>query len=129
MRDYTDKDSDYIEKALLDEGFTLEQMTYKTDQTFITDVGFFSYRVENRYPRLVHFYLDKKNRGAGAFRKLSHALWEKMIEKKHLFCVLELPKEKPYLKRFIKYYGGKDPFCEKDGDKFYYIPTFGRIRG
>ncbi|MDO9535095.1 MAG: hypothetical protein Q7J85_07125 [Bacillota bacterium] len=128
MKEYTNEDYDYIKTSLKDEGLTDEKMTFETDNTFITDVGFFSYRIEGEYPRLMHFYVDKDKRGGGNFRRLARDFWGKLIEGEHLFCVIELPKGKQYLKRFIEYYGGKEPYYEENGNKYYLVPTIGRIR-
>jgi hypothetical protein len=128
LRPYTNKDYDYLYQSLTDEGFTKDQMSFETDKTYIMDIGFFSYRMEGEYPRLAHYYLNKDKRGGWNFKKISKAFWEKLIEEEHLFYILEAPKEKPFFESFAKYYGAKEPFEETDGNKFYLVPTFGRIK-
>jgi hypothetical protein len=128
VRKYTEQDYDYIRDSLLSEGFTDDQMTFETDETFITDIGFFAYRIEDTYPRLTHFFVDKDKRRGDTFRKLSKDFWGKLIDNGHLFYILEVPKEKPYIEKFVKFYGGNEPFKEINGDKFYLVPTFRRIK-
>ena len=126
MRPYTNKDCNYLTKALLSEGFTNNQMTFKTDKTYITNAGFFSYRIENNYPRLAHLYVDKDKRSAKTVRNLLKEFRKILINKKYLFFIAEAPKEKPYMKRFIRYIKGKK-YLETKGDTFYCVPLFGRF--
>lgn len=110
----------------MSEGFTNNQMTFKTDKTYITNTGFFSYRIENNYPRLVHLYVNKDKRSAKAARNLLREFRKILINKKYLFFIAEAPKEKPYMKRFIRYIKGKK-YLETKGDTFYCVPLSGRF--
>lgn len=127
IRKYNQKDYDYLYKALSDEGFTKDQMTFETDHTYITDKGFFSYRMVDSYPRLAHLYLNKKDRTYKNASDLIKALRKILIENEHLFFIAESPKEKPYMERFIKYIKGVK-YLEINGDSFFYVPVFGRFK-
>jgi len=126
MRPYTDKDYDYLYKSILSEGFTKDEMSFETDRTFITDEGFFSYRTDGKYPRLVHYFVDKDKRSFRAAHKLFRAFVKVMRENNYLFYIVQEPKGKPYLKKFIEYIKGKE-YCKVDGDIYFYVPVFGRF--
>jgi hypothetical protein len=126
MKQYKNKDYNYLYRSLSGEGFTKDQMTFETDCTYLTNTGFFSYRIENKYPRLVHFYIDKDKRSFKAAQELIREFRKILINKEYLFFIAEAPKEKPYMKRIIQYIKGKK-YLEKNGDTFYNVPVFGRI--
>ncbi len=126
MKAYTEQDYEHINKCLLSEGLTKEQMTFETDNTYLTEKGFFSYRIENEYPRLVHFYINKKDRSFKAAQDLMRIFHKILINEEHLFFIVDAPKESPYIKRIIKYIKGKK-YLELNGDSFYYVPVFGRF--
>jgi len=128
MRPYNPDDFAYCHDALLSEGFAEERMSFQTDKTYITGVGFFSYRIESWCPRLVHFFVDKDKRSKTNATKLFSAFRELMIEEGHTHFVAGAPKEKPFMKRFIKYLGGQEPFATIDEDQYYLAPTLGRVR-
>lgn len=125
IRTYTPDDKEYIVNALIDEGLTEDEMTFETDETYLSDVGFFSYR-EGEYPQMTHFYVDKDKRGFDNARKLIRQFWKLMIEKGVLFYIMEIPKSKPYIARFAKYLKGNE-YYKKDGNRYYYIPIGGRL--
>lgn len=128
MREYTDKDYEYLSKSLLDAGFTKNQMSFETDYTFITDDGFFSYKIECEYPRLIHFYLNKDKRDSlKAARRLIRTFVNMVREKGCLFYIVESPKELPYMKKWIHFIKGKK-YYEANGDSYYYVPVFGRFK-
>lgn len=126
MRQYNHKDYDYIYKSLLNEGFKKNQMTFDTDLTYLTDTGFFSYRIENEYPRLVHFYINKEKRSIKSAQDLIRKFRELIIKEGYLFFIAQAPKELPHIKRIIKYIKGVK-YLNQDGDTYYYVPVFGRI--
>ena len=119
--------------ALVSEGLRLNEMTFRTDQTFMTDDGFFSFVETNEYPELRHFYVNKSLRIAfsdsmRAARKLFKTFRNIMVAKKYLFFIAEAPRGKPYMKRLIKYLKGKEFYSDKEnGSTYYYVPLFGRI--
>jgi len=127
MRKYTDKDYDYIYNSLAGEGLTKEEMTFETDITFLTDFGFFSYRIDGRYPRLIHFYVDKDKRLFRNARKLFRLFWREVIKGDYPFYIMEVPKEKSYISRFALYLKGKE-YLEQDGNRYFYIPISGRLK-
>ena len=126
MRNYVSQDYDSIRSALLDEGFTDEQMTFETDETFINDDGFFSYRIESGFPRLIHFYTEKP-RSPDKARRLIKEFRKMVIRENYPFFIMSAPKEKPELAKFIIYLKGKK-YLEQDGDKYFYVPIAGRIK-
>lgn len=121
-----DYDYDYIVNALLSENLTKEDMTFQTDETFITDIGFFSYRIEHGYPRLVHFFLDKDKRSLKNAHSLIRTFKKIMIGRGYLFFIAFASKNKKYLNRFIKYMKGIK-YEENNGNTYYYVPLFGRV--
>ena len=126
MRPYRKSDKEYIVNALLSEGLTLEDMTFETDQTFVTEIGFFSYRMEFGYSRLVHFFVDKDKRSLKNAHKLIKDFKQLLIKGKYLFFIAYASKNKKFLNRFIQYIKGVR-YEENDGNIFYYVPLFGRV--
>ena len=128
IRKYSPKDDDYIEKAFISEGFDLKEMVFRNSNTYITDEGFFSYRIDNGYPRLLHYYVNKNLRPSyKASLRLLRAFVELIRKDNYLFFTVVVPKEKPYLKKMIEFVRGKQ-YCKINGDVCYYVPVFGRIR-
>ena len=126
MRPYKKNDKEYIVNALLSEGLALEDMTFETDKTFVTEIGFFSYRMEFEYPRLVHFFVDKDRRSLKNAHKLIKDFKQLLIKGKYLFFIAYASKNKKFLNRFIQYIKGVR-YEENDGNIFYYVPLFGRV--
>lgn len=126
MRPYRKSDKEYIVNALLSEGLTLEDMTFETDKTFVTEVGFFSYRMEFEYPRLGHFFVDKDKRSLKNGHKLIKEFKQLLIKGKYLFFIALASKDKKFFNRFIQYIKGVK-YEENDEDVFYYVPLFGRV--
>ena len=128
VKPYTKKDYAEVYYALVSEGLRLNEMTFKTDQTFMTDDGFFSFIETGEYPELRHFYVNKSLRSMRAARKLFKTFRNIMLAKKYLFFIAEAPRGKPYMKRLIKYLKGKEYYSnEATGSTYYYVPLFGRI--
>jgi len=121
IRAYEPGDYRYLYESLISEGFAGNRMSFLTDFTFITDLGFFSWRYEHGVPRLVHFYVNKDK------RSLFSAIRLVRIFKKTLnglpYFIAEVPRENPMLEGFVKFVGGKEPFYEDNGDKFYMVKT------
>ena len=131
LRPYTKKDYAEVYYALVSEGLCLNEMTFKTDQTFITEDGFFSFIETGEYPELRHFYVNKSLRIAfsdsmRAARKLFKTFRNIMLAKKCLFFIAEAPRNKPYMKRLIKYLKGKECYSNEKSI-YYHVPLFGRI--
>ena len=126
MRPYRKSDKEYIVNALLSEDLALEDMTFETDQTFVTEIGFFSYRMEKEYPRLGHFFVDKDKRSLKNAHKLIKDFKQLLIKDKCLFFIALAPKDKKFFNRFIQYIKGT-MYEENDEDIFYYVPLFGRV--
>ena len=118
----TDKERNYIREALLDEGFTAEQMTFETDETFITDIGFFSYRIEHGYPFLSHFYVDTDKRTPRNALSL-YGLFKKTIKSNgYSAFIASAMNEKKYLSRFIRYLSKrKKPYAIKSNCEYYLV--------
>ena len=126
MRPYRESDKEYIVNALLSEGLTFGDMTFETDQTFVTEIGFFSYRMEFGYPRLGHFFVDKDKRSLKNAHKLIKDFKQLLIKGKYLFFIALAPRDKKFFNRFIQYIKGT-MYEENDEDVFYYVPLFGRV--
>ena len=126
MRPYKKSDKEYIVNALLSEGLALEDMTFETDKTFVTEIGFFSYRMEKGYPRLGHFFIDKDKRSLKNAHKLIKDFKQLLIKGKYLFFIALAPKDKKFFNRFIQYMKGVK-YEENDGNAYYYVPSFGRV--
>ncbi|MFA7120533.1 MAG: hypothetical protein WC277_03590 [Bacilli bacterium] len=120
-------DGDRIKEALLSEGLTEDQMTYDTDILRTFDDGFYSWRLEAGYPRLIHFYTIPEKRSFLTAIRMMRRFRDELVREGHLFYIVELPKSKPYIRRFIEYIKGKK-YLEIDGDAYYYAPTTGRTR-
>lgn len=127
IRPYTKADYGYLEHALLDAGFTHKQMTFETDYTFITELGFFSYRFKSGipYPCMGHFYVNKQNRSFKTALTLLRCFKRLMLSKGFLFFVAEAPKELPYMNRVIKFLGGLSLRKTKESN-YYLAPLFKR---
>ena len=124
---YTPKDYDYIYQALKSEGLKREEMTFELDNTFIVDSGFFAYKMDGKYPRITHFYIDRDKRSMKAARKMLKVFRQIIMEAGYSFYIMEAPDNKSYIKSLIRYLGGKK-FDETDKSSYYYAPVFGRIR-
>ena len=126
-RPYTPKDYDYIYQALKSEGLKREEMTFELDNTFIVDSGFFAYRMDGKYPRITHFYIDKDKRSMTAARKMLKIFRQIIMEAGCLFYIMEVPDNKRYLKKIVRYLKGVR-FSITGGSSYYYAPVFGRIK-
>ena len=127
IRLYEEKDYNYIYQALKSEGLKREEMTFELDNTFIVDSGFFAYKIDGKYPRITHFYIDKDKRSMRAARKMLKIFRQIIMEAGYLFYIMEAPDDKLYMKSLIRYLGGKK-FIEVNKSSYYYAPVFGRIK-
>ena len=127
IRLYTSKDYDYICQALESEGLKREEMTFEFNNTFIVDNGFFSYKIDGKYPRITHFYIDRDKRSMKAARKMLRIFRQVIMEAGYLFYIMEVPDNKRYLKKIVRYLKGVR-FSITGGSSYYYAPVFGRIK-
>ncbi len=123
---YIQEDFDYIHASLKSEGLTEDQMNFISDNTWITDFGFFSYRFDNGMPRLIHFYINPDKRNYHHAYLLWHIFALLMMKKGHFHAILEVPGNKEYLRSFMRLLGSPQPFTEQDGAEFYRVPLIGR---
>ena len=128
IRLYRPEDYSYIHQALKSEGLQDSEMIIGSDVMFIMDDGFFSYRIDHEYPRLIHFYIDKDKRSLQSARKMLKIFRQIIMETGYLFYVMEVPDNKQYLKKIIRYLKGVK-FDRINESSYYYAPVFGRIKG
>ena len=124
---YAPKDYDYIYQALKSEGLRQEEMTFEFDNTFIVDGGFFSYTINHNYPQITHFYVDKNKRSLKTARQMLKTFRQIIIEAGYLFYIMEVPDNKQYFKKIVRYLRGVE-FDRANGSSYYYAPVFGRIK-
>lgn len=127
IRLYEEKDYDYIYRALESEGLERKEITPGLNNTFIVDDGFFSYKIDGKYPRMIYFYIDKDKRSMKAARKLLKVFRQVIMESGYLFYILAASDKKPYMKQLIRYLKGVS-YSEVNGNTYYYVPVFGRIK-
>lgn len=123
-----DKDYDYIYQALKSEGLKRIEMRFELDNTFIVDNGFFSYRIDGKYPRITHFYIDKDKRSMEAARKMLKIFRRLIMFTGYSFYIMEVPDNKRYLESIVRYLKSVK-FDKSNGSTYYYAPIFGRIKG
>lgn len=128
MRLYEPKDYSYIYQALKSEGLKREEMTFELDNTFIVDSGFFAYKIDGKYPRITHFYINKDKRSLQSARKMLKIFRQIIMEAGYLFYIMEVPDSKRYLKKIVRYLKGVK-FSRINESSYYYAPVFGRIKG
>lgn len=119
-----ERDFNYVYDALKSEGLHSKEMTFKTDITVITDIGFFTYTKESRYrfPFLHHFYVNRNQRNLKNFLRLLRKLKDTMFLLGFSMFVAQQPKDKPHLGQFIKFAKGVKLFTEK-GCTYYLVPV------
>lgn len=121
MRQYAKDDYQYIRNALLDEGLTDEQMTFRKDITILTDFGFFSYRIEHGYPFLSHFYVDKDKRCSRNALILYRLFKETIKSDGYISFIAEVMNKKEYLNRFVKWLSKRSKPYSTANDSEYYL--------
>jgi hypothetical protein len=97
------------------------------DMMFILEDGFFSYLIDGRYPRLIHFVINKDKRSMKTARKMLKFFRHMVMEGGYLFYIVEVSKGTQYITRFIRYLKGVE-FAEAENGTHYYVPLFGRIK-
>ena len=121
MREYQPADKKYIYESLRSEGLSDNEMTFETDKTFLTDYGFFSYRMEHGYPFLTHFYVDKNKRSTRNALSLYRLFKQQIISEGHKAFIAEVMNKKAYLEKFIKWLGRRKHYAEANNSKYYLI--------
>jgi hypothetical protein len=122
-----EKDYDYVYNALKAEGLKKFEMRIGLDMMFILEDGFFSYRIGDRYPRLIHFVINKDKRSMKTARKMLKFFRRMVMEGGYLFYIVEVSKDTQYITRFIQYLKGVK-FEEHEYSMHYYVPLFGRVK-
>jgi len=119
-RKYTKKDEERLTNLIKGEGFGGETISISSDMTFITDIGFFSFKFDHGVPRLRHFLVYKPARSYRNALKLFHTFVNMIKGMGYKKIIMQSPKEKPEMSRWIKRYNGI--FIGKiSGDKFYMV--------
>jgi hypothetical protein len=119
-------------RALQDEGYSDDEMDFEKDTTYVSDIGFFSFRLihDGKYLFMSHFLVFKDKRSkdhinsvilADDFRKIVHAMGFNSI-------IFAIPKERSWLEKFSKVAFGKAmeaPYLEINGRKYFYMSDEG----
>lgn len=115
----------YMHEALLSEGLQPEEMTYESDYMVVTDIGFFTYVKEpgQRYPYLHHFYINPEQRSLKNFLRLTGIVKHTILSMGFLMFVVQEPKDRSYLGKFIKFSKGIEYYRES-GHTYYLVPVF-----
>jgi hypothetical protein len=98
-------------------------MVFDRDTTFVSDDGFYTYRVEhhNTQPWLIHFYIEPDKRSyPAAYRMYQHFKGE-MKKRGFNSFVATVPDDKQYLRNFMKLSGACVPYARKNDMDFYKI--------
>jgi hypothetical protein len=119
-------------KALEGEGFTEDEMSFEKDTTYVSDIGFVSFRFvdmdEKQYIYMSHFLVFKDKRDkthknsailAEFFRKLVFSLG-------FVGILFSIPKERTWLEKFSSVAFGKameEPYKIADGRRYYYMTS------
>ncbi len=108
-----------LTQALLDEGVLPEDIKLDLYPTYVFDEGFFTMRIDNGLPAIVHFCVFKEKRSAQSARALAKHF--KDTVRGWGFQQAYLHSKKDYIDRMIQYYFKTKPFAEKDGYRFYKV--------
>ena len=116
-------------RALEEEGVTVDKMVFEGNPTAILMdeegyLGFFSFQIKDNFPYLDHFVIFKNRRSYHNFYVMWKEFCRMMICMGYMRFMSNAPREKEHLKRFYKYWTGKDePYTSKDGNDFYIMPV------
>ena len=107
-------------RALQDEGMPDEEMSFESNPTFVSDIGFFTLRFDQEVPQVVHFLTWKEKRtysnGIRLYREAKKVLIALGFVK---FIALD---EKAFWLKLFKLWGKNvKMYAEKDNKKFYII--------
>jgi len=123
MRPYDPKrDFWQLFKSLESEGIKPIGMAFGSAPTFVSDIGFYTYRLDHngRQPWLIHFYIKPENRSyTTLYRMYQH--FKKQIQGKFPGYVVAVPDDKKYIKKFIHLAGSKEPYARQGDKDFYYV--------
>lgn len=119
------KDSLALMRILEAEGVKREAHRYIEYPTYVYDdggiQGFFTFRMEQGFPALIHFCTDREHRSPALARKLIKAFVEKVKEGNFVGAIIHVKQGKGYLDKFVQYYFKKKPYATKDGFNFYFV--------
>jgi hypothetical protein len=98
-------------------------MVFDRDVTFISDIGFYTYRIEhnNTQPWLIHFYIEPSKRSYSAAYHMYQHFKGEMKNRGFKSFVVTVPDDKQYLRNFMKLAGTCVPYARKDQMDFYKI--------
>jgi hypothetical protein len=107
-------------RALQDEGMPDEEMSFESNPTFVSDIGFFTLRFDQEVPQVVHFLVWKDKRsycnGIRLYREVKKAL----IQMGFVRFIALVP-DKFWLQLFRVWGKNVKMYAEKDNKKFYII--------
>lgn len=122
-----------LTKTLHDEGLKDDEIHVSTYPTFIVSddsgyIGFVTFRMDKRYPVLVHFLGFKGRRDYDTLRLLFKAFIQVVVLIGAVAFIGTVPKNKQYFRRFIKRWMGEDsPYAiDNQGTRQYLIPVVGK---
>ncbi len=118
IRPYHVDDGKHLGEMLLMEGLKPDDMGFATWDTYVYDdgelKGFYTYKINNGFPYLVHLCVDREYRTASIARALIGD-FKKRVKTRFIINAPEGTK----VDRVVKRYLNAEPYANKDKHNFY----------
>jgi len=123
IRHYTADDGRVLGTMLAAEGYKPEDMGFASHETWVYDdseiKGFFTYRFEHSYPFIIHFCVDRSQRGSWVAKNLVDRFMHEVRDYKE--ALINVPLIRTDIQRIVEGYFKTTPYAIKDGYAFYKV--------
>lgn len=109
-----------LKEILKKEGIAEEDQGLEECENVVTDIGFFSYKMFNGFPYLVHFWIDKKLRSPSNFYKMVKQYKDLIRSKGFKYTIINAP-ESGHVTKFVEGYGKVKPYSRQHGQNYYLL--------
>ena len=110
-------------RALQDEGYSEEQMSFEKDVCYVLPIGFFSFRFVSGKPFIVHFLVFKDHRSLGNAMAL-YRMARNVFASMGFASFVTMIKDGLFFEKFIKWIArdsGIEPYMILGDEKIYHI--------
>lgn len=122
MREATFKDLLELEKHILAEGFESTNLYVVGAKTYIDDDGFFTYRINDGYPYIMHFWIKPELRGSGRGKVLIGKFLDMCRENGYKHAIISTPSDRKNIGEMVCYYFKvKKPYYTANNKDFYFV--------
>jgi len=121
MRKYNKDDHDKIEQMLLKEDLVKEEMRFEKDNTYINDVGFFTYSIKHNYPFLQHFCVEREKRSVKNAIALYKDFKKQILSEGYNGFIFEVTSRKKYLSKIAQWLCKRQPYATINNSEYYLV--------